>query len=202
MKLIDNIINNYFTNILMKEIVNKINEIKIFMYDGFDFSNNKAYLHFELSDGKQYNDISATKSFKLNETYIEEEQCFYYVLPQFILKQPGKLSLTVRISPLSDIEQIDNSSLITTQIYYAIFGNGEEVIEPDTVEILRQDIANVEISTQASAQEYVRQLASTGAFDGPPGPPGPPGATNYIDLDNKININNKYKNEKICIPTV
>lgn len=171
---------------------NKVNEIKIFMYDGFNFSENKAYLNFELSDGKQFNNISTKKKFMKNETDIEEEQCYYYVLDKSILRQAGKLALTVRISPLDDISEIENSSLITTQIYYAVFENGEEVIDPDTAEILRQEIANVEISTQASAQEYVRQLASTGAFDGPPGPQGPKGdsgTTNYIDLDNKPKIN-------------
>ena len=151
---------------------NNVNEIKIFMYDGFDFSSNKAYLNFELSDGKQFNNISTTKEFKLNETGVDEEQCYYFVLPKYLLKQPGRFRLTVRISPLFEISDIENSSLITTQIYFAVFENGEEVIDPDTAELLRQDIANVEISTQASARAYVDQLANSGEFDGPQGETG------------------------------
>lgn len=154
---------------------NNVNEIKIFMYDGFDFSENKAYLNFELSDGKQFNNISTTKQFKFNETGIEEEQCYYYVMPKYLLKQPGRLRLTMRISPLFEISNIENSSLITTQIYFAVFENGEEIIDPTTTEILRQEIANVEISTQTSAREYVDELAQSGIFKGDIGPVGPQG---------------------------
>lgn len=162
---------------------NNVNEIKIFMYEGFDFLANAAYLNFELSDGEQFNNRPTTKEFKLNENGIEEEQCYYYVMPKYLLKQPGRFLLTVRISPLDEISQIDNSSLITTQIYYAVFENGEEIIDPETTELLRQEIANVQISTNASARQYVEDMAASGAFkgdtgpQGPIGPIGPPGKT-------------------------
>lgn len=177
---------------------NKVNEIKIFMYDGFDFASNKAYLNFELSDGKQFNNIPTTKEYRKNESSIEEEQCYYYILPKFLLKQPGRFLLTVRISPLEDIMEIENSSLISTQIYYAVYENGDEIIDPETAEMLRQDIANVEISTQSAARQYVDELAASGQFKGDKGDKGDrgekgekgdPGISDYILLNNKPSIN-------------
>ena len=91
---------------------NLVNEIKIFMPRSFDVSLYKAYLNFELNNGKQYNNIPTTMEFKTNEKETSEV-CYYYPLQKFLSQQKGTLKLSVRISPINNIDIVANSGIIT-----------------------------------------------------------------------------------------
>ena len=137
---------------------NLVNEIKVFMPSDFDFNSHKGYANFRLSDGKEYNNLIMERTKKPN-LQLEEEKCYYYTLPKYLTKQKGPLLLTVRISPIDNMKVIANSGVITTNVNYAIFENGEEVVDPDIAEQLRQEIAEGEIRINEALEKSEEALA-------------------------------------------
>lgn len=133
---------------------NLVNEIKVFMPSNFDFNSHKGYANFRLSDGKEYNNLVMERVKKEN-IQLEQEMCYYYVLPKFLTKQKGTIELSVRISPISNTNIIANTGVIKSEIHYAVFENGDEVLDPDTAEELRKDISESESALKLYVQETI-----------------------------------------------
>ena len=133
---------------------NLVNEIKVFMPSNFDFNIHKGYINFKLSDGKEYNNLVMERVKKENIQLVQE-MCYYYVLPKFLTKQKGTIDLSVRISPISNTNVIANTGVIKAEINYAVFENGDEVLDPDTAEELRKDISESESALKLYVQETI-----------------------------------------------
>lgn len=133
---------------------NLVNEIKVFMPSNFDFNIHKGYINFKLSDGKEYNNLVMERVKKENIQLVQE-MCYYYVLPKFLTKQKGTIDLSVRISPISNTNIIANTGVIKAEINYAVFENGDEVLDPDTAEELRKDISESESALKLYVQKTI-----------------------------------------------
>jgi hypothetical protein len=133
---------------------NLVNEIKVFMPSNFDFNIHKGYINFKLSDGKEYNNLVMERVKKENIQLVQE-MCYYYVLPKFLTKQKGTIDLSVRISPISNTNVIANTGVIKAEINYAVFENGDEVLDPDTAEELRKDISESESALKLYVQKTI-----------------------------------------------
>lgn len=134
---------------------NLTNEIKVFMPATFDINSHKGYVNFKLSDGKEYNNLVMERVNKANETN-SSELCYYYSLPKFLTKQKGPLYLSIRLSPINNTNVIANTGVIKTEVYYAIIDNGEEVVDPTTVDQIRKEIAESESSLKLFVEETIK----------------------------------------------
>lgn len=135
---------------------NLVNEIKVFMPEDFDYSLYKGYANFKLSDGKQYNNLVMERTSKEDETN-SLAKCYYYVLPKFLTKQKGTIEMSIRISPIQGSNIIANTGVIKAEVNYAVFEDGDEVIDPTTSEELRKEISESESHLKGYIDEKIAE---------------------------------------------
>ena len=147
---------------------NLVHVIKIFMYEGFEFFSNNSYINFELENyNKKFTDIIMEPVAKPNEQG-KEELCYYYEIKDFLTKYKGILRTSIRILNKDDKSTV-STTVVDLDIEYAIIGD-EEVVDPTTVEKLRDEI----IQAENNAKKYADDLLSQGLV-GPQGPQGEKG---------------------------